>query len=343
MDQDLGEAAYVLKKYSLGTSRHDLADLSCHVLNRGGFGTSSHHCKRLSVKLWGDANTRGEGVQPWIYKRCLAIEPDPSRATEHAEHTNLYVAKQQGMLSPVRSLPGVLQKTHFWHTCWTGKHGVGDIRPNMDDPETKIIMEQGVMVEKLRWQAVRDHPKGVKLFMDADNLDAAFSLVQTEAHLLRRYHLSLRIVICEPSQTLFDAVCKDVGSGNKWSHEDKLAVFNLAKVLGEPQIQLIADAYHQFVDPTIFYIATAAMGLVSKCTLRAVWAQCCFVVDLICSTPKQLVKEGMKYRGNSVGETSLKLLTELDLSTIEDELLLFDCLTRFPFGIVGQLCRVFRV
>ena len=85
------------------------------------------------------------------------------------------------------------------------------------------------------------------------------------------------------------------------------------------------------------------MDLVSKCTLRACWAKRCLVVALVCSTPKQLVKEGMKYRGNSVGEASLKLLPELDLSTIEDELLLSDCVTSFLLGIVGQLCRLFRV
>jgi hypothetical protein len=69
MQQDLTEAAFVLKEYSLGCSRIKLEDIACHRLNRRGLGTNKKHCKMLAEKMWGSAGKPGEGLQVWIYKR----------------------------------------------------------------------------------------------------------------------------------------------------------------------------------------------------------------------------------------------------------------------------------
>ena len=118
-----------------------LEDLACNKLNKRGMGTNKQHVKNLGDKIYGTATKRGEGLQLWIYRRGMAVEPSLENPTEHAVSTNDFAKKQGGLsMVAVRAFPGMMAKTHLWHLLWTTKNGGMGFIVNKDDEELMFTL-----------------------------------------------------------------------------------------------------------------------------------------------------------------------------------------------------------
>ena len=261
-----------------GVRRVPLHQMACHPCNRGGMGVTGKHAHAVARRI-----VDVEGFAPFRYKFGICIEPNPDDLLENARFTNAYVEKQAKLLAPVAMtpLPGAIAKTHLWHGLWTMTSPGGGffwedtsdpMVPNRKDKRLMETLSEGMFFEVLPYEAYSNHRSAVEALMNGDNLDAAFAMAEHEVALIQSYFRTCRLVTPAPGETHFDAVVKMSGVvGARFCREDRVRCFNLAKLLGDEQMAIIADTHSGWVRPSVVTLAPKTAGAVAEIADDALW------------------------------------------------------------------------
>ena len=278
-------AAFVLRHFSLGVTRVPLNCMSCASFNRHGAGVSGKHAQNVIRRIFSV-----EGLQVWRYRHGVCIQPPSHDPMQFSRFTNQYVKKQKDLLAsvPDRPLPGAFCKTHLWHglhTAATGGKTFYDtglpVSPNMEDEEVATTISEGMWFQTLKYEAYEKHRDAIEALMTGDNLDAAYALAETEMSLIASYFKSCRIAVPKPGQTQYDAISEELFLGNNFTEELRVSAYNVAKVIGESQLELLVDAYQSYVNPTEQLLSHSMMTCLTKLPESLLWSKTAlFVVNM---------------------------------------------------------------
>ena len=147
-------------------------------------------------------------------------------------------------------LKGSVAKTHLMTFLQCLKDGTiywSDTKRLMTCPEGQLALAEhlkhGMFYEVFSYECVAEDKAALVKLCQADNFDSAFALGETELQLLRCIHSSLTTVRPPVGKTQWDVI-KDLvaaSCGQRWSDEDVIAVYNLAKVIGEVHLNFLCQ------------------------------------------------------------------------------------------------------
>ena len=266
-------AADVLKRFGKGKQRIPLEQMGISPLNRVISGKHVHMLGRRILSV--------ESFATFRYRFGLCHDWDPQDPLAVANFTNR-AARRDALLAPVPEVPlyGSFAKSHLLSFLQALKSKAvrwsdsGDLM--VPDEAQEVLMDHlkhGMYYEVLDYRAIREHRDAVLGLCAADNFDAGFALGQTEIELLRTIACTLEVARPPPGSSQFDVVRSTVerSAGQRWSNEDLAAMYNLAKVIGKPQMEFLLDFVVGFVEQDIMAVKPSCFGQAAKIAPQAPW------------------------------------------------------------------------
>ena len=318
-------AAQVLKKYSTGVRRIPIEDIGISPLNRMISGKHVHNIGRRILSY--------EGFCRFRYENGFCHEPLTHDPLAVAKYTNKWAACDPLLATvPMKPLYGCFAKSHclsFLHAMKSGSIRWSNSSELMVPPAkaAELIehLEKGMFFQVLSeevYTSMEDR-EALKGFIISDNLDHGFALGQTEMHLLQTIHQSLQVTRPPVGMSQWDVVQSEVArsAGQRWSDDDQVALFNLAKVLGYEQVEFLSRMVLLFVDVDLIVVRPSDFHAAAQINVQAPWVKVMLLCTQYISRPEHLLKGP---HGKSFGNTlkkehwnAFKVATADELSQIE--------------------------